>query len=583
MTLTSAMAFCKVICVATLLTLLSQESQSQLSVCGKPPFNTKIVGGQVASAGSWPWQASLRTSGFHFCAGTLINNQWVLTAAHCCARSGVSTSTLTVSLGLQSLQGSNPNLALRTVSQIIIHPNFNIATFNNDICLLRLSSPVTFTTYIQPVCLAATGSTFYKGTLSWSTGWGNVGTGVSLPFPQHLMEVQLPIVGNRECNCNYGVGVVTDNMMCAGFSAGGKGICHGDGGGPLVSKQGGRWIQGGIVSFTSSLGCAVPNRPSGYTRVSQYQSWINSQITSNQPGFLTYISTGTDGDLSVSCPGLPLSIPQVCGLPPFNTKIVGGQVASAGSWPWQASLQRSGFHICGGTLINNDWVLTAAHCCARSDVSTSTLTVSLGLQSLQGSNPNQVSRTVSQIIIHPNYNSVTLDNDICLLKLSSPVAFTTYIQPVCLAAPGSTFYKGTLSWATGWGRIGTGVPLPSPGNLLEVQLPIVGNRQCSCTYGPSIITSNKMCTGFSTGGRDICQGDGGGPLVNKQAGRWIQGGITSFTSSLGCALPNFPSGYTRVSQYQSWINSLITSFQPGYYTYTSTGIDGDLSVTCTPP
>ncbi|XP_038594659.1 mast cell tryptase-like [Micropterus salmoides] len=212
---------------------------------------------------------------------------------------GVGTSTLTVVLGLQSLQGTNPNQVSRAVSQIITHPKFNPGTFENDICLLKLSSPVGFNAYVQPVCLAATGSTFYKGTVSWATGWGNVGTGVSLPYPQKLMEVQLPIVGNRQCTCTYGLSLITNNKMCAG--AGGKDICQGDGGGPLVSKQGGRWIQGGITSFLSNKGCAVPNIPSVYTRVSQYQSWINSQITINQPGYYTFMSAGTDGDLSVTC------------------------------------------------------------------------------------------------------------------------------------------------------------------------------------------------------------------------------------------------------------------------------------------
>ncbi|XP_006811034.1 serine protease 27, partial [Neolamprologus brichardi] len=141
-----------------------------------------------------------------------------------------------------------------------------------------------------------------------------------------------------------------------------------------------------------------------------------------------------------------------CGQAPLNTRIVGGQVAPVGSWPWQVSLQRSGSHFCGGSLINSQWVLTAAHCFQT--ITATGLTVNLGRQSLQGSNPNAESRTVTKIINHPNYNSVTFNNDICLLQLSSPVTFNNYISPVCLAASNSTFYSGVNSWVTGWGRIG---------------------------------------------------------------------------------------------------------------------------------
>uniref|UniRef100_A0A3Q4HZH3 Peptidase S1 domain-containing protein n=1 Tax=Neolamprologus brichardi TaxID=32507 RepID=A0A3Q4HZH3_NEOBR len=220
--------------------------------------------------------------------------------ADCCS---LFTATgLTVNLGRQSLQGSNPNAASRTVTQIIKHPNYNSGTNNNDICLLRLSSPVTFSRYISPVCLAASNSTFYSGVNSWVTGWGNIGEGVSLPSPQNLMEVEVPVVGNRQCNCDYGVGTITDNMICAGLPDGGKDSCQGDSGGPMVSKQNGRWIQAGIVSFRN--GCARPNFPGVYTSVSQYQAWINSQISSKQPGFMTFTSTGTNSDLSVTCTGL---------------------------------------------------------------------------------------------------------------------------------------------------------------------------------------------------------------------------------------------------------------------------------------
>uniref|UniRef100_A0A668UX37 Peptidase S1 domain-containing protein n=1 Tax=Oreochromis aureus TaxID=47969 RepID=A0A668UX37_OREAU len=253
-------------------------------ICGKPKLNTRIVGGQAAPVGSWPWQVSLQSSGSHFCGGSLINSQWV------------------VKLHTEQDLGSNPNAVSRTVTQIIKHPNYNSETFDNDICLLQLSSSVTFNSYISPVCLASSNSTFYSGVNSWVTGWGNIGEGASLPSPQNLMEVEVPVVGNRQCKCDYGVGTITDNMICAGLSAGGKDSCQGDSGGPMVSKQSGRWIQAGIVSF--GTGCARPNLPGVYARVSQYQTWINSQISSNQPGFMTFTSTGTNSDLSVNCTGL---------------------------------------------------------------------------------------------------------------------------------------------------------------------------------------------------------------------------------------------------------------------------------------
>ncbi|XP_029312594.1 serine protease 27-like [Cottoperca gobio] len=284
--------------------ILTAESHAQLDVCGTVPLNTRIVGGEDAPAGSWPWLISLQRFGSHVCGGSLINREWVMSAAHCF--SSTSTSGWRVSLGRQNLQGSNPNEVSSTVAGIVLHPAYDI--FNNDIALLRLSSPVKFTDYIRPVCLAASDSVFTNGTDSWVTGWGKVQEGVvsllvglSLPFPKTLQEVKLPVLGNRQCNCLH-VGRVTDNMLCAGVLAGGKDSCQGDSGGPMVNQQGSVWVQSGIVSF--GLGCARPNLPGVYSRVSRYQSWINSHIKSDKPGFVQFNSSGLDADSSYICPGL---------------------------------------------------------------------------------------------------------------------------------------------------------------------------------------------------------------------------------------------------------------------------------------
>ncbi|XP_053194961.1 serine protease 27-like [Scomber japonicus] len=250
----------------------------------------------------------------------------------------------------------------------------------------------------------------------------------------------------------------------------------------------------------------------------------------------------------------------LCGIAPLNTKIVGGEDAVAGAWPWQASLHRNGRHFCGGSLINSQWILTAAHCFPSTSLAN--LIVYLGRETQDSVNSNEVSRSVTQIINHPDYNDNTNDNDISLLQLSSSVDFTNYIRPVCLAAAGSVFAAGTNTWVTGWGDIQSDVSLPSPGTLQEVNIPIVSTTVCSNSY---TLTSNMICAGLTEGGKDSCQGDSGGPLVSKNNTQWVQAGVVSF--GRGCALANTPGVYARVSQYQSWINSQITSDQPGFVVF----------------
>uniref|UniRef100_A0A672KSF8 Zgc:123295 n=1 Tax=Sinocyclocheilus grahami TaxID=75366 RepID=A0A672KSF8_SINGR len=239
--------------------------------------------------------------------------------------------------------------------------------------------------------------------------------------------------------------------------------------------------------------------------------------------------------------------------------IVGGENATAGAWPWQVSIHVVGFgHNCGGTLITKDWVLSAAQCFQSQNESDTVMY--FGRLNQSGSNPNEASRTASRIINHPGYVGAPYDNDIALVQLSSSVNFTDYIRPVCLAAAGSVFGGGTESWVTGWGRLQPGGQVPDI--LQEVMIPIVNNSACANAYGGRI-TSNMICAGLlNQGGKDSCQGDGGGPMVSKSGSLWIQSGIVSFGK--GCAEPKYPGVYSRVSQYQDWIKSNTGSNPPGF-------------------
>ncbi|XP_073416718.1 serine protease 27-like [Dendrobates tinctorius] len=248
-------------------------------------------------------------------------------------------------------------------------------------------------------------------------------------------------------------------------------------------------------------------------------------------------------------------------------RIVGGTNSAVDEWPWQVSLHFNGNANCGGSLISDTWVLTAAHC-FNTMPDPLAYTIYLGLYQLSDlQNPKAMSRTVKQIIIHPNYPSEQSSGDIALVKLESPVAFTSSIHPVYLPSRAVQLPEGTLCWVTGWGYVREEVPLTDPKTLQKVDVALIDSKNCETMYmsddasesNSKLIQEDMFCAGYQEGKKDTCQGDSGGPLVCNVNGVWLQLGITSW--GLGCASANRPGVYTRVQHYQSWLQGLVPSLQ----------------------
>ncbi|KAM9456747.1 polyserase-2-like [Clarias gariepinus] len=348
-------------------------------------------------------------------------------------------------------------------------------------------------------------------------------------------------------------------MLCAGLLQGGKDSCQGDSGGPLVIKQGSQWIQAGIVSFGKE--CALENFPGVYSRISQYQDWISKIIITNQPGFIKYTSNDIDSDLQVTCKGLlpvpPTIVPSVvCGSAKLNT--ISGEtdssLASAGTWPWMASLQLNGTHICGGTLIAQQFVMSSADCFSSSS-NLSDWTVKLGRLNLNGSNPNEVSFTVANITFSTNAS-----NNIAVLKLSTTPTLSDFIQPICVDFGNTNFSIGTRCWAAGWGSGG-------------------GVQQTLQQFNTTIENCGNLSSSSS-----ICikaipleQTIRGGPLMCKIGQTWIQAAILTIANNIVNNTTNSTNSSNSTTNSTNSSNSTTNSTNSSNSTTNSTNSSNSTS------
>ncbi|XP_073510799.1 acrosin [Phyllobates terribilis] len=248
----------------------------------------------------------------------------------------------------------------------------------------------------------------------------------------------------------------------------------------------------------------------------------------------------------------------------IGSRIVGGRDAQPGSWPWLVSIQQpideeTFIHLCGGSILNTHWVVTAAHCFKNQDDNVYSLRLVFGGNQLSLFGPEVEIRGISQKIMHKNYDPETEKNDIVLLSVDRPISYNRYIQPACLPRKTSDVSLMTDCYIAGWGVLEEEATEPSD-HLQEAQVQLIPNKRCnSPSWYNGAVGIYNLCAGYEKGGIDSCQGDSGGPLMCKEPNAKIFSvvGITSWGS--GCAQARSPGVYTSIQYYLTWIVEKLES------------------------
>ncbi|XP_055780502.1 uncharacterized protein LOC129856819 [Salvelinus fontinalis] len=518
-----------------------------IPVCGRPTVNLprfgRIWGGKPAPAGSFPWQVLLIVNGRG--GGIVIGDRWIMTAAHVLDRYPMQFPMVYVGHNNVENLLQSPTLEVASVHIHSDYNNVDDVNYDHDIALIHLKHPITFNAHIMPLCLPPKDAKYPTWRNGLISGFGLKENEMST---NNLMYVPLPVVNQTICrNSIDRVRMeknisLTDNMFCAGNSEGGKDSCRGDSGGAYVLKEGNYFWAAGIVSW--GIKCGEPGKYGVYTRVANYVDWIKKTIEEEEQKTIC---------------GRPLVSLEI------HQRILGGEVAPKGTFPWQMLLSVEGGRS-GGMVIGDRWILTAAHGVVHQHnnqvIKKSEVMAYVGdnnVENLLQSPPLEV----ASLHPHPGYNNtdgLSFNHDIALIKLQHPLTFSSSIMRVCLPEKGAEYSTGRVGWVSGFGLKDDD---EMPSNLRYVRIPLVDQVKCRSSIDEARkkkreapdLTDGMFCAGLPEGGKDTCAGDGGGPYVLKYGGVFWAAGIASW--GIDCGEPGQYGVYTRVANYVDWIKKTM--------------------------
>ncbi|CAG2176890.1 unnamed protein product, partial [Oppiella nova] len=463
------------ICLYTCLVVVNTQN------CGRPKTqsvtNTLIVGGVNALKGEFPWQAIVLryfkdkqgASYIELCGGVIINEQWILTAAHCIAKSS-NPSKYEVKLGYLDQLHLSGNESTHKVDTLIFHENYdpNQKGPHNDIGLVKIVDKLNFNgkdSNLEPICLATNGISLKDNCIA--TGFGYLhaeGKAATI-----LQKVNEPIYDISSCQRLF-TRVDSRTNVCAG-GTGRTGTCMGDSGGPLQCEgSDGLWYEVGITSY--GVPCGTGQYPDVFTRVDAFEKWIKDNIAIY---FTRYVHFRCGNS-------------EICGKSGVNDvdtdwSVEGGVDTVVGEYPWHALISPGqGKPFCAGALINDNWVLTAGHCVVFiEDVKGYVIRLGAHNHKVKESTESQIK--IKKIVINKEYDIGMITNDIALIQLKEKLDFNgkhKHLAPICLNNTNTEVTDNCL--VIGFGLSDSNKDRPQV--LQKSSQPILDTNICAKVYDP---------------------------------------------------------------------------------------------------